>query len=128
MRNRPEGTTNDKMISGKIEILAKEIEVLNAAATPPFQIDGENISENVRLTNRAYRPAPSGDAAQPAPALSVAMGVRRYLDAQGFIDIETPMLTRSTPEGARDLPRARPRSSGRVFLRCRNRRNCSNNC
>ena len=102
VRNRPEGTTNDKMISGKIEILAKEIEVLNAAATPPFQIDDENISENVRLTNRVI------DLRRPTMQRNlrlryqVAMGVRRYLDAQGFIDIETPMLTRSTPEGARD--------------------------
>ncbi len=102
VRNRPEGTTNDKMVSGKIEILAKEIEVLNAAATPPFQIDDENLSENVRLTNRVI------DLRRPAMQRNlrlryqVAMGVRRYLDAQGFIDIETPMLTRSTPEGARD--------------------------
>lgn len=102
VRNRPEGTTNDKMISGKIEILAKEIEVLNAAATPPFQIDDENIRENVRLTNRVI------DLRRPVMQRNlrlryqVAMGVRRYLDAQGFIDIETPMLTRSTPEGARD--------------------------
>ncbi|ENS9422293.1 aspartate--tRNA ligase [Neisseria gonorrhoeae] len=102
VRNRPEGTTNDKMISGKIEILAKEIEVLNAAATPPFQIDDENISENVRLTNRVI------DLRRPVMQRNlrlryqVATGVRRYLDAQGFIDIETPMLTRSTPEGARD--------------------------
>lgn len=102
VRNRPEGTTNDKMVSGKIEILAKEIEILNAAATPPFQIDDENISENVRLTNRVI------DLRRPQMQKNlrlryqVAMGVRRYLDEQGFIDIETPMLTRSTPEGARD--------------------------
>ena len=102
VRNRPEGTTNDKMISGKIEILAKGIEVLNTAATPPFQIDDENISENVRLTHRVI------DLRRPQMQRNlrlryqVAMGVRRYLDAQGFIDIETPMLTRSTPEGARD--------------------------
>ena len=102
MRNRPEGTTNDKMISGKIKILAKEIEVLNAAATPPFQIDDENISETCALTNRVI------DLRRPVMQRNlrlryqVAMGVRRYLDAQGFIDIETPMLTRSTPEGARD--------------------------
>lgn len=102
VRNRPEGTTNDKMISGKIEILAKEIEVLNAAATPPFQIDDENISENVRLTNRVIdlrRPVMQNNLRL---RYKVAMGVRRFLDDQGFIDIETPMLTRSTPEGARD--------------------------
>ena len=74
VRNRPEGTTNDKMISGKIEILAKEIEVLNAAATPPFQIDDENINENAAPDQPRYRPAPSGDAAQPAPALSSRYG------------------------------------------------------
>ena len=102
VRNRPEGTTNDKMVSGKIEILAKEIEVLNAAATPPFQIDDENLSENVRLQNRVIdlrRPVMQNNLKL---RYKVAMGVRRYLDAQGFIDIETPMLTRSTPEGARD--------------------------
>ncbi len=102
VRNRPEGTTNDKMVSGKIEILAKEIEVLNTAATPPFQIDDENISENVRLTNRVIdlrRPVMQNNLKL---RYKVAMGVRRFLDNQGFIDIETPMLTRSTPEGARD--------------------------
>ncbi len=102
VRNRPEGTTNDKMVSGKIEILAKEIEILNAAATPPFQIDDENISENVRLQNRVIdlrRPVMQNNLKL---RYKVAMGVRRYLDEQGFIDIETPMLTRSTPEGARD--------------------------
>lgn len=102
VRARPAGTENDKMISGKIEILAKEIEILNAAATPPFPIDEDNISENVRLTHRVM------DLRRPQMQKNlklryqVAMGVRRYLDAQGFIDIETPMLTRSTPEGARD--------------------------
>ena len=102
VRSRPDGTKNDKMISGGIEILAKEIDVLNAAATPPFQIDDENISENVRLANRVI------DLRRPAMQQNlrlryqVTMAVRRYLDGQGFIDIETPMLTRSTPEGARD--------------------------
>ncbi|MBN3004389.1 aspartate--tRNA ligase [Chromobacterium alkanivorans] len=102
VRERPAGTANSKMISGEIEILAKEIEILNAAATPPFQIDDETLSENVRLTNRVI------DLRRPAMQKNlrlrykVAMGVRNHLDKQGFIDIETPMLTRSTPEGARD--------------------------
>ncbi|WP_434779773.1 aspartate--tRNA ligase [Neisseria sp. Ec49-e6-T10] len=102
VRNRPEGTTNANLISGQIEILAKQIEILNEAVTPPFQIDDENLSENVRLTNRVV------DLRRPSMQKNlrlryqVAMGVRRYLDDQGFIDIETPMLTRSTPEGARD--------------------------
>ena len=102
VRLRPEGTKNENMISGGIEILAKNIEVLNTAATPPFQIDDENLSENVRLTNRVI------DLRRPMMQRNlrlryqVAMGVRRFLDEQGFIDIETPVLTRSTPEGARD--------------------------
>ncbi|MFW9609541.1 MAG: amino acid--tRNA ligase-related protein, partial [Aquaspirillum sp.] len=102
VRRRPEGTTNSNLVSGEIEILAKQIEILNSATTPPFQIDEENLSENVRLTNRVI------DLRRPAMQRNlrlryrVAMGVRNYLDKQGFIDVETPMLTRSTPEGARD--------------------------
>lgn len=102
VRARPEGATNEQLISGQIEILASKIEILNSAVTPPFQIDDENLSENVRLTNRVI------DLRRPQMQKNlrlryrVAMGVRRYLDDQGFIDIETPMLTRSTPEGARD--------------------------
>ena len=102
VRERPAGTANANLISGEIEILAKQIEVLNTAATPPFQIDDENLSENVRLTNRVI------DLRRPVMQKNlrlryrVAMGVRNHLDKQGFIDIETPMLTRSTPEGARD--------------------------
>ena len=102
VRERPAGTANANLISGEIEILAKQIEVLNTAATPPFQIDDENLSENVRLTNRVI------DLRRPVMQKNlrlryrVAMGVRNHLDKQDFIDIETPMLTRSTPEGARD--------------------------
>ena len=102
VRNRPEGTVNTGLVSGQIEILAKDIEILNTAATPPFQIDDENLSETVRLTNRVI------DLRRPAMQKNlrlryrVAMGVRQYLDKQGFIDIETPILGRSTPEGARD--------------------------
>ncbi|WP_024301471.1 aspartate--tRNA ligase [Pseudogulbenkiania sp. MAI-1] len=102
VRERPAGTANPHLISGEIEILAKDIEILNTAATPPFQIDDENLSENVRLTHRVI------DLRRPQMQKNlrlrykVAMGVRQYLDQQGFIDIETPMLTRSTPEGARD--------------------------
>ncbi|KAF0814401.1 Aspartate--tRNA(Asp/Asn) ligase [Andreprevotia sp. IGB-42] len=102
VRARPEGTANKNLISGEIELLAKEITVLNSAVTPPFQIDDENLSENVRLTNRVI------DLRRPQMQKNlrlrykVALLVRNFLDAQGFIDIETPMLTRSTPEGARD--------------------------
>ena len=102
VRARPEGTTNPNMPSGEIEILCHEIEVLNASVTPPFQLDDENLSENVRLTHRVI------DLRRPAMQRNMqlryktARAFRRFLDDAGFIDIETPMLTKSTPEGARD--------------------------
>ena len=102
VRRRPEGTTNANITSGAIEILCHEIEILNAALTPPFQLDDENLSETVRLTHRVI------DLRRPQMQhnmmlrYKVAMAFRRFLDSRGFIDIETPMLTKSTPEGARD--------------------------
>ncbi|OGA30374.1 MAG: aspartate--tRNA ligase [Betaproteobacteria bacterium RIFCSPLOWO2_12_61_14] len=102
VRRRPEGTVNPAIASGEIEVLAHDIEVLNASLTPPFQMDDDGLSENVRLTNRML------DLRRPQMQRNlmlryrVTMAVRRYLDAHGFIDIETPMLTKSTPEGARD--------------------------
>ena len=102
VRARPEGTTNDNLASGKIEVLCHELNVLNASVTPPFQIDDENLSETTRLTHRVLdlrRPYMQNNLRL---RYKVAMEVRKFLDTQGFIDIETPMLTKSTPEGARD--------------------------
>lgn len=102
VRERPAGTTNANITSGKVEVLCHEIEVLNASVTPPFQLDEENLSETTRLTHRVL------DLRRPPMQRNlmlryrVAMEVRKFLDANGFIDIETPMLTKSTPEGARD--------------------------
>ncbi len=102
VRARPAGTENSGLNSGKIEVLCHELEVLNPSVTPPFQLDDENLSETTRLTHRVL------DLRRPQMQQNlklryrVAMEVRKYLDAQGFIDIETPMLTKSTPEGARD--------------------------
>ncbi len=102
VRARPAGTENANLVSGKIEVLCHELEVLNPSVTPPFQLDDENLSETVRLTHRVL------DLRRPAMQKNlmlryrVAMEVRRYLDEHGFVDIETPMLTKSTPEGARD--------------------------
>ena len=102
VRARPEGTTNANITSGKVEVLCLEIEVLNPSITPPFQLDDDNLSETTRLTHRVL------DLRRPAMQRNmmlryrVAMEVRKFLDANGFIDIETPMLTKSTPEGARD--------------------------
>ena len=102
VRRRPEGTTNDKMVSGGIEILAKEIEVLNAAATPPFQIDDENLSENVRLQNRVIDLRRPGMHAPIVLRSRIAKLVRDYYDQNHFCEVETPMMIKSTPEGARD--------------------------
>jgi aspartyl-tRNA synthetase len=102
VRARPAGTENANLTSGKIEVLCHELEVLNPSVTPPFQIDDENLSETTRLTHRVL------DLRRPSMQRNlmlrykVAMEVRKFLDANGFIDIETPMLTKSTPEGARD--------------------------
>ena len=102
VRRRPEGTVNQNMGSGDIEVLCCGLEVLNPSVTPPFQLDDDHLSETTRLTHRVL------DLRRPLMQhnlrlrYKVAMGVRRFLDAHGFIDIETPMLTKSTPEGARD--------------------------
>ncbi|MEG2817565.1 MAG: aspartate--tRNA ligase, partial [Comamonas sp.] len=102
VRTRPAGTTNDKLKSGQIEVLCHELNVLNAAVTPPFQVDEDNLSENVRLTNRVM------DLRRPVMQRNMmlryktSIQVRNFLDKLGFIDIETPMLGKSTPEGARD--------------------------
>jgi len=102
VRARMAGTTNANLRSGEIEVLAKEIELLNSALTPPFQLDDENLSETVRLQYRVIDLRRPQMQKNMMLRYKVAMDVRRYLDAQGFVDIETPMLTKSTPEGARD--------------------------
>jgi len=102
VRHRPEGTVNPEMRTGEVEVLAHELEVLNPSVTPPFQLDDENLNENVRLQHRVIDLRRPQMQANLRLRHRVAMAVRRYFDAQGFVDIETPMLTRSTPEGARD--------------------------
>ncbi len=102
VRARPAGTTNDSLKSGKVEVLCHELTVLNPSITPPFQLDDENLSETTRLTHRVLdlrRPYMQNNLML---RYRVAMEVRKFLDANGFIDIETPMLGKSTPEGARD--------------------------
>ena len=102
VRPRPAGTVNPNLASGEIEVLCHTIEVLNPSVTPPFQLDEENLSETVRLQHRVI------DLRRPQMQKNMllryktARAFRRFLDDAGFIDIETPMLTKSTPEGARD--------------------------
>ena len=102
VRARPAGTENGNLVSGKVEVLCHQLEVLNPSVTPPFPLDDENISETTRLTHRVLdlrRPYMQNNLML---RYRVAMEVRKYLDEHGFVDIETPMLTKSTPEGARD--------------------------
>ena len=102
VRARPKGTVNSNILTGEVEMLATEIEILNASLTPPFMLDDENLTETVRLQHRYI------DLRRPAMQKNmmlryrVAKTLRDYLDSNGFIEVETPMLTRSTPEGARD--------------------------
>ena len=102
VRARPAGTENNDLVSGKVELLCYELNILNASVTPPFQLEDDNLSETTRLTHRVL------DLRRPQMQknlrlrYNVAIETRKYLDQAGFIDIETPMLTKSTPEGARD--------------------------
>ena len=103
VRPRPEGTVNAGLVSGEIEVLAHSIEILNASITPPFQMDDEGLSETVRLEHRML------DLRRPQMQKNLmlrhraAMSARKFLDSNGFIDIETPILYKSTPEGAREF-------------------------
>jgi aspartyl-tRNA synthetase len=102
VRARPAGTENNDLVSGKVELLCHELNILNASVTPPFQLEDDNLSETTRLTHRVL------DLRRPQMQknlrlrYNVSIETRKYLDQAGFIDIETPMLTKSTPEGARD--------------------------
>ncbi len=99
---RDAALVNTKLPTGEIEVVCKELEILNPSVTPPFQLDEENLSETTRLTHRVL------DLRRPQMQHNMklryrtAMAIRKFLDANDFIDIETPMLTKSTPEGARD--------------------------
>jgi aspartyl-tRNA synthetase len=95
-------TINDNLKSGKIEVVASTVEVLNASVPVPFQLDDDNLSETTRLTHRVLDLRRAQMQNNLRLRYKVTMEVRKYLDALGFIDIETPMLTKSTPEGARD--------------------------
>jgi aspartyl-tRNA synthetase len=102
VRRRPEGTVNPNLVSGEVEVLAHELTILNASVPVPFQLDDDNLSETTRLTHRVLDLRRGEMQKNLMLRYRVTMAVRKYLDAAGFIDIETPMLTKSTPEGARD--------------------------
>ncbi len=102
VRHRPEGTVNPDLPTGAVEVLGYTIEILNRALTPPFQLDDENVHDDVKLRYRYVdlrRPAMQANLQLRHQVVST---LRQFMDAHGFLDIETPMLTRATPEGARD--------------------------
>ena len=116
VRLRPEGTSNEVMGTGRIEVLGKQVEVLNAAKTPPFQLDEHaEVGEDIRLRYRYI------DLRRPEMAerlrfrSKVSNSIRNYLDDNGFLDIETPLLTKATPEGARDYLVPSRTHQGRFF-------------
>ena len=103
VRARDEAAKNDKMPTGDIEVLGKEIEILNAAETPPFQLDSfTDVGEDVRLKYRFMDLRRPEMQQKLKLRSSITRSIRNYLDDLGFLDIETPILTRETPEGARD--------------------------
>ena len=102
VRLRPEGTANANIASGKIEVLAKDLQVLSMAEPIPFQLDEKHLSEEVRLKYRYLdlrRDAMQNNLRTRSKTVSI---MRRYLESHAFNEIETPILTKSTPEGARD--------------------------
>lgn len=101
VRLRPEGTTNDNMTTGKVEMLGKVVEILNKSETPPFHLD-EDVNEETRLRYRYIDLRRPEMLERLQLRTKVAHGLRVFLDKHGFMDIETPMLTKATPEGARD--------------------------
>jgi aspartyl-tRNA synthetase len=127
VRARPAGTTNDKLKSGQIEVLCHELNVLNASVTPPFQLDDDNLSETVRLTNRVM------DLRRPVMQRNMmlryktAIQVRNFLDKEGFIDIETPCWASPRPKAPATTwcPRACMTANS---SRCPSRPSCTSRC
>ena len=103
VRARPAGTVNANLRSGEIEVLAHEVEILNPSATPPFQLDDDNLSETVRLEHRILDLRRDQMQKNLRLRHATARAARSFLDGHGFIDIETPVLYKSTPEGAREF-------------------------
>jgi len=101
VRERPAGTVNAHLATGRVEVVAAEVEILNRADPLPFQLD-EQVSEEVRLRYRYIDLRREVMTARLRQRHAITRAMRAYLDQHGFVDIETPMLTKATPEGARD--------------------------
>ena len=114
VRPRPEGTVNPNMRTGQVEVLAHELETLNKSETPPFHHD-EQANEDIRLKYRYLDLRRENMLGNLMLRHKVTAAMRDYLDGQGFVDVETPMLTRATPEGARDYVVPSRTNPGRFF-------------
>ena len=102
VRDRPEGTVNSEMPTGEVELLARELEILNQSETPPFQLDDDDVHDDIRLRYRYLDLRRPEMQYRMQLRAAVTHSMRSWLEENGFLDIETPMLTRATPEGARD--------------------------
>ena len=102
VRARPEGTVNKNLPTGEVEMLVSEIEILNPSLTPPFMIDDDSITENIRLENRFIDLRREEMQKNITLRYEITKNIRNFLDQEKFIEIETPILNKSTPEGARD--------------------------
>lgn len=103
VRRRPEGTENPSLSTGMVEVFGRELEILSRAKTPPFHLDETDVGEDVRLKYRYMDLRRPRMQQQLRMRARIAGVLRRFLDRHGFVDVETPMLTRATPEGARDF-------------------------
>ena len=115
VRARPEGTVNPNMATGEVEVLGHTLEILNMAKTPPFQLDDENVQDDTRLRYRYVDLRRETMQANIKLRATVTRAIRAYLDERGFLDIETPVLTKATPEGARDYLVPSRTQQGRFF-------------
>jgi aspartyl-tRNA synthetase len=115
IRRRPAGTENPELATGQVEIVVQQIDILNAAETPPFQLDDSHISEEIRLRYRYIDLRRPQMLARLQLRAKIARQLRHFLDEQGFLEIETPMLTKATPEGARDYLVPSRTHSGQFF-------------
>jgi aspartyl-tRNA synthetase len=115
VRFRPEGTKNPDLATGQVEVVGQHIEILNAAETPPFQLDDLNVGEDIRLRYRYIDLRRPEMLARLQLRAKITRLLRQFLDEQGFLDIETPMLTKATPEGARDYLVPSRTHSGQFF-------------
>ena len=102
VRRRPEGTVNPDLVTGQVEVLGLELNILNRAETPPFQIDEDDVQDETRMRYRYIDLRRPEMQERLRLRARITGQLRSYLDSNGFLDIETPLLTRSTPEGARD--------------------------